>query len=95
MREYTVVVMYKLKKNTHNYKLNPAFFIELRLVKPMLHSNTSLNVNFFESFFIQFALIQKFHFLKWCYFESYTKLGPLGLVVVVTPPCLFLYNKHL
>ena len=46
------MVMNKLKKKTtHSYQLNPAFFIELRLVKPMLHSNTSWNVNFFESFF--------------------------------------------
>ena len=31
------MIMYKLKNtHKHNYKLNPAIFIELRLVKPML-----------------------------------------------------------
>ena len=46
------MVMYKLKKTHTQLLIKPCFFfIELRLVKPMLHSNTSWNVNFFESFF--------------------------------------------
>ena len=62
MREYTVVVMYKLKKKHTQLLIKPCFFIELRLVKPMLHSNTSWNVNFFESFLSNLVLFKSFTF---------------------------------
>ena len=89
------MVMYKLKKTHTQLLIKPCFFIELRLVKPMLHSNTSWNVNFFESFLSNCVLFKRFTFSNDAIYESYTKLGPLGLVVVVTPPCLSLYSKHL
>ena len=84
------MVMYKLKKTHTQLLIKPCFFIELRLVKPMLHSNTSWNVNFFESFFLSnCVLFKRFTFSNGA---TSNPTQNLGLVVVVTPPCLFLYS---